>query len=74
MRSNCLEFFADFFSHKIGRKLHKEHNFWKEKQKSMSHNGTQSNLILHAEADSSEELQEYIDCDDIRTCHTSKQF
>ena len=29
-----------FYLHKIGRKLHKEHSFWKEKQKSMSHNGT----------------------------------
>ena len=27
-----------FYLHKIGRKLHKEHSFWKEKQKSMSHN------------------------------------
>ena len=33
-------FLQIFYLHKIGRKLHKEHSFWKEKQKSMSHNGT----------------------------------
>ena len=34
-----------FYLHKIGRKLHKEHSFWKEKQKSMSLNGRRLDQI-----------------------------
>ena len=41
-------FLQIFYLNKIGRKLHKEHSFWKEKQKSMSHNGTAvSNTITY---------------------------
>ena len=40
MCSNYLNFFTDFLFIGIGTKLHKEHNFGKDKQKSMSLNGT----------------------------------
>ena len=35
-----MDFLLIFYLCKIGRKLHKEHSFWKEKRKSMSLDGT----------------------------------